>query len=147
MQVLTLFSNDLAGFQMFPNAGFQHVYAVVTILDDSKILLYDFYYNVLKNQYGTKCELIYTDTDSFLLEIQTDDVYKDMEGSKYHFDTSDYPKGHPPYSSANKNVLGKTEDEINGMSIVECVCLRRKMYSNLTENKNIKTSKGTKHKW
>lgn len=111
---------------MFPNAGFQHVYAVMTILDDSKILLYDFYYNVLKNQYGTKCELIYTDTDSFLLEIQTDDVYKDMEGSKYHFDTSDYPKGHPPYSSANKNVLGKTEDEINGTSIVECVCLRRK---------------------
>ena len=29
---------------------------------------------MLKRQYGAKCELIYTDTDSLLLEIQTDDT-------------------------------------------------------------------------
>lgn len=49
------------------------------ILDNSKILMYDFYYNVLKKQCGPRCNLIYTDTDSLLLEVQTEDIYKDME--------------------------------------------------------------------
>ena len=43
------------------------VYMGMTILDNSKILMYD--YNVLKKEYGSKCELMYTDTDSFLLVI------------------------------------------------------------------------------
>lgn len=47
----------------------------------AKTLIYDFYYNTLKKQYGAKSELIYT--ERLLLEIQTDVVY----------DTSDYPKG------------------------------------------------------
>ena len=46
---------------------------------------------MLKKQYRPKCELIYTDTDNLFLEIQTEDVYKDMEASKYHFDSSDFP--------------------------------------------------------
>lgn len=50
------------------------VYAEMTILDDSKILMYDFYYNVLKTYYEAKCEVIYTDTGSLLLEIQTNDL-------------------------------------------------------------------------
>ena len=72
------------------------VYRGMKILDNSKILMYDFFYNHLKKkQYGSKCELLYTDTDSLLLEIETDDVYKDMEANKHLFDTSDYPKEHP----------------------------------------------------
>ena len=66
------------------------VYAVMTILDDGKTLIYDFYYNTLKKQYGAKCELIYT--ERLLLEIQTDVVDNDMEDKKYLYDTSDYPK-------------------------------------------------------
>ena len=50
----------------------------MAILENSKILMYDFFYNYLKAKYGPKCELIYTDTDSLLLNIQTEDVYKDM---------------------------------------------------------------------
>jgi len=50
---------------------------------------------------------LYTDTDSLLLEIETDDVYKDMETNKNLYDTSDYPKEHPLYSDVNKKVLGK----------------------------------------
>ena len=57
-------------------------YAGMTILHN-KILMNDFYYNELKRQYGLKFELIYTDTDSLLLEVQTNEVYKDMEGSKH----------------------------------------------------------------
>ena len=41
--------------------------------------MYDFYYNTLKKQYGAKCELVYKATESLLLEIQTDNIYTDME--------------------------------------------------------------------
>ena len=49
--------------------------------DNTKILMYDFFYNELRNQHGPNSELLYTDTDS-LLEIKTDDVYKDIESKK-----------------------------------------------------------------
>jgi len=52
-----------------------------------------------------------------------------MKSNKNLYDTSDFPKEHPLYSDANKKVLGKMKDECNGTPIVECVCLRPKMYS------------------
>jgi len=88
--------------------------------------MYDFFYNVLKKQYGEKCELLYTDKDSLLLEIETEDIYKDMEAKKDLYDTSDYPKEHPLHSNTNKKVLGKMKDESAGTLIAECVCLRQK---------------------
>ena len=89
-----LFSNDLAGVDMHKTKLVLNkpVYTGMTILDNSKILMYYFFYNELKKQYGSRCELLYTDTDSLLLEIETDDVYKDIETSKNLYDTSDYPK-------------------------------------------------------
>ena len=54
------------------------VYVGMSILDLSKHLMYDIYYNQMKAQYGASCNLLYTDTDSLLLEIQTEDVYTDM---------------------------------------------------------------------
>ena len=88
---------------------------------------------------------MYTDTDSLLLEIETDDVYKDIETNKNLYDTSDYPQEHPLYSDAYTKVLGKMKDECNGTPIAECVCLRPKMYSILkADEKNIKKAKGVK---
>jgi len=57
-----LFSNDMVGIDMRKSK--LPVYTGMTILDNSKILMYDFFYNELKKQYGSKCELLYTDTDS-----------------------------------------------------------------------------------
>ena len=71
------------------------------------------------------------DTDSLLLEIQTEDVKQDMAKHPDLYDTSDYPKDHPLYSSANKKVLGKLKDECAGRAIAEFVGLRPKMYSTL----------------
>ncbi|XP_064611826.1 uncharacterized protein LOC135475816 [Liolophura sinensis] len=48
------------------------------VLDLSKYLMYDFYYNQMKAQYGEHCQLLYTDTDSLLLEMQTEDVYRQI---------------------------------------------------------------------
>jgi len=121
------------------------VYTGMTILDNSKILMYDFFFNELKKKNGENCELLYTDTDSLLVEIETDDVYKDIEKNKELYDTSDYPEDHELYSNINKKVLGKMKDECNGTPIVECVCLRSKMYSILkADEKNIQKAKGVK---
>ena len=80
------------------------VYVGMTILENSKILMYHFFYNTLKKHYGPKCELLYSDPDSQPLEIETEDVYKDMEGPLVAdlFNTSDYPKEHPLHSEKKK---------------------------------------------
>ena len=142
-----IFTNDLVRIDMHKSQLLvdKPVYTGMTILDNSKILMYDFFFNELKKKYGPECELLYTDTDSLLVEIETDDVYKDIEKNKDLYDTSDYPKEHPLYSNINKKVLGKMKDECNGTPIVECVCLRPKMYSILkADEKNIKKAKGVK---
>ena len=121
------------------------VYTGMTILENSKILMSEFYYNFLKNEYGDRCELFYTDTDSLLLEIETEDVYADVAQNIELYDTSDYPPSHPLYSSKNKKVLGKMKDEMAGEPIAEVVCLRPKMYFILlADDIVLKKAKGVK---
>ena len=93
------------------------MYVGMSILDLSKHLMYDFYYNQLKAQYGESFQLLYTDTDSLLIEIQTEDVYQDMTKHPDLYDTSDYPQDHPLYSLANKMVLRKLKDKCAGRAI------------------------------
>ena len=135
-----IFTNDLVGIDMHKSRLLLNkpVYTGMTILDKSKILMYDFFYNHLKKQYGEKCELLYTDTDSLLLKIETEDVYKDIKANENFYDTSDYPKEHPLHSTVNKKVLGKMKDECAGTPILEYVGLRSKMYSIMTEGESIK---------
>ena len=141
-----VFGESLAGIQMHKDRILMNrpVYTGMCILDLSKILMYKFYYQHLKYKYGSRCELLYTDTDSLLLEIKTEDIYEDMECHKRYYDTSDYPKDHPLHSQENKKVIGKMKDECNGKPISEVVCLRSKMYSILIEGgENKKKAKGT----
>ena len=134
-----MFSSNLVGIDMHKSKLLLNkpVYTGMTILDNSKILIYDFFYNNLKKQYGPKCELLYIDTDSLLLEIVTDDVYKDFPANHSLYETSDYPKDHPLHSNGNKKVLGKTKDECAGTPIAECVCLRSKTYSILKADEKL----------
>jgi len=76
-----LFSNDMAGIHMHKRRLLlsKPVYTGMAILENSKILMYDFYYNNLRARYGPRCDLVYTDTNSLLLDIQTDDMYQDMK--------------------------------------------------------------------
>ena len=119
----TIFGNDMAGIHMRKTKLLLNkpVYTGMTILENSKILMYEFYYNYLKAKYGQKCELVYTDTDSLILDIQTEDVYRDMSHNVGLYDTSNYPKDHPLFSGANKKVLGKMKDECGGRPIDEVV--------------------------
>ena len=142
-----IFDNNLTAIQMHKSRLLLNrpVYVGMSVLDLSKRLMSDFYYNKLKKQYGERCQLLYTDTDSLLLEIQTEDVYKDMGANASLYDTSDYPKDHPQYSEENKKVVGKMKDECAGRLIAEYVGLRPKMYSILeADGGNIKKAKGVK---
>ena len=80
------------------------IYVGQAVLDLSKDFMYHFYYNYLIARYVTKCNLLLTDTDSFLYEIRgaKSDVYMDMMDCMHWFDTSDYPPDHMLHSVANK---------------------------------------------
>lgn len=60
------------------------------VLDISKVLIYSFLYKYLKHKYGENIKVAYTDTDSFILEIKTADVYADIRCDPEMFDTWDY---------------------------------------------------------
>ena len=120
----------------------------MSILDLSKNVMFDFHYNYIKPKYGEKAKLLFTDTDSFLYEIQTEDFYKDISGDvKDRFDTSEYPENHPSGlpTGINKKVLCKFKDEAKGNIIKEFVGLRSKLYSFIMdEGKENKKCKGIK---
>ena len=113
------------------------VYLGMCILDLSKTIMYDFHYNYIKPKYGDKAKLLFTDTDSLMYEIQTEDFYKDIsEDVKDRFDTSDYPENHPSGvpTGINKKVIGMFKDEAAGKNIIEFEGLRSKLYSFLKED-------------
>ena len=115
------------------------------ILDLSKTLMYDFHYNYIKNKYGDRAKLLFTDTDSLTYKIEAEYVYKDFWNDKDMFDNSDYSENSPYYCKANKKVIGKFKDEACGIPITKFVGLRSKMYSYVKENDvSARTAKGIK---
>ena len=71
------------------------IYVGASILDLSKYYMYDFWYGHIKHKYGDRAKLCYTDMDSLIIEIKTEDVYADMIEDADLYDFSDYPKEHP----------------------------------------------------
>lgn len=63
-------------------------YVGQAILDLNKLWMDDFWYK-LKAQYGEKVQLCYTDTDSLLFQVETENFYADMRASAEHYDFSD----------------------------------------------------------
>ena len=78
------------------------IYLSSCILETSKLHMYKFWYDYLKVKYVNKINLIYTYTDSFVLEINTDDAYEDMKNDNHLFDFSEYDKNHECYNIKNK---------------------------------------------
>jgi len=125
------------------------IYTGLAVLDLSKLSMYDFYYNEIKARYGDKVKLLYTDTDSLVMLIETADIYEDMWENSDLYDTSNYEedfktsKGHTLHSAKNKKVIGKFKDECGGHPIAEFVALRPKMYSFITaDGEEEKRAKG-----
>ena len=120
------------------------IYLGMSILDLSKVHMYSFYYDVLKARYKDDVRLIYTDTDSYVIQTFTEDIYEDWKGIKDYMDFSGYDKNHPCYDATNKKILGKFKDEMDGKIITNFIALRPKMYclKVFNEQKAEKKAKG-----
>ena len=118
------------------------IYLGLSMLDISKITMYEFWYDYVKIKYQDKARLCYMDTDSFVVNIKTKDFYKDIsQDVNKRFDTSNFTFDRPLPIGINKKVIGL----IGGNIITEFVALRPKAYSYITNNFiEMKKAKGTK---
>ncbi|GFU60970.1 uncharacterized protein NPIL_654521 [Nephila pilipes] len=143
----TIFSENLMAVHLKKTniKFFKPIHVGMTILDLSKVLMYSFHYEYMKHRYDSKIKLMYTDTDSFIYEIKTDDFYSDMKDDLNLYDTSDYDKNNVyNLPLVNKKVIGKMKDENKGNIMTEYVGLKSKMYAYKTNNKIEKRLKGIK---
>lgn len=107
-----------------------------SILELSKLHMYEFYHLKLKPKFKDNIHLLMTDTDSLVLEIKTENFYNDLKKFNLldEFDFSKYPKDHPQYNSVNDKVLGKFKLEFMEDDIIEFVGLKPKCYSLLLKS-------------
>ena len=108
--------------------------------------MYEFWYDYMKPKYNVNVKLCYMDTDSFIMNVKTNDFYKDIANDvEKRFDTSNYEVNRPLPTGKNKKLIGLLKDELGGKIITEFVTLRPKTYSYLTDDgKEDKKAKGTK---
>ena len=121
------------------------VYIGMCIFELSEVLMHEFHYDYIKNKYGNNSRLLFTDTDSLMYEIKTEDVYKDFSSDKEMFDFSNYSDESKYYDNSNKLVVGIRKDETAGVAIEEFVGLKSRMYLCLVDgNSEHKNGKGRK---
>src|SRR5690606_20385498 len=125
-----------------------------SILELSKLYMYQFYYDILKPHFGDKMQLLMTDTDSLLIHIKCKDIYKELKylQNKYNcFDFSEFDKNHFMYDDKNHKEIGKMAIELANCIITEFVGLKPKMYAlkcispdNINKQSYKKVAKGIK---
>ena len=91
------------------------IYLGMSILDISKTLMYEFWYDYIKPKYQDRAKLCYMDTDSFSIHIKTEDFYKDIANDvEKWFDTSNYDSNRLLPTVKNKKVIDLFKDELRG---------------------------------
>ena len=151
------FSDSLMAIEMRKTEVFMDKPIAVeqAILDISKTLMYEFWYDYLKPKHQDNIKLCYMDTDNLncvtWILIQTDDFFHDINNDVNKcFDTSNYDKNdnRPLEIGKNEKVIGKFKDELGGKILTEYVALRAKTYAYVQLNDNKleehKKAKGTK---
>ena len=122
------------------------VYLGLSILEISKTLMYELWYDYIKQKYQDKTKICYMDADSFIINIKTEDYYEDIaDDVEKIFDTSNYKVNRPLLKRKNKKVIGLMKNELEGKIMTEFAALRPKTYFYLTDGgRNDKKAKGTK---
>jgi len=122
------------------------IYVGFAILDISKTIMYHFHHDIMKNMYGNKINIVYSDTDLLVYEIRTFNFFDDIKHKLFsYFDTSNYPKNHYCYSDFRKDQPGKVKDEIKSEILLEFIALRLKLYAYKTNSEKVKRAKGVKN--
>ena len=109
-------------------------YIGMSVLELSKVLMYEFHYYYIKHKYGSNSRLLFTGTNSLMYEIKTKDVCEGFSNDKEMFDFSNYLTKSKYYNSSNKLVVGKMKDETADVAIEEFVGLKSKMFSYLVDD-------------
>ena len=106
------------------------VYLGFSILEISKTLMYEFWYDYVKPKYHQNGKLCYVDTESFIIHTKTEDVYEDIaDDVEKRFDTSNYEVNRPLPRGKNKKVIELMKDKLGGKIMTKFVGLRQKIYS------------------
>ena len=120
------------------------IYLGMLVLDISKTLMYEFWYDYIKPKYQDKAKLYYMGTDSFFIHTKTEDFYKDIANdvAKW-FGTPKYDEDDkkPLPIGKNKKVIGLFKDELGGKIIIEFVGLRAKTHASLMNDNTEKKQK------
>ena len=98
------------------------IYVRFSILDLSKLLMYKFHYEYIKNKFDAK--LLFTDTDSLVYQIKGKGVSEESFQDIDLFDFSNYPVNSRYYDPTNGSVLGKMKDEFKEVRISEFIGLK-----------------------
>ena len=113
------------------------VYLGLSILEISKTLIYEFWYDYIKPKYQQNVKLYYMDTASFIIHIKTENVYKVIaDDVEKRLDTSNYEVNRPLPTGKHKKVIGLMKDELRGKIMTEFVALGSKTYSYLMDDSN-----------
>ena len=126
---INLISEDLSIIEMKKTKVKMNkpIYSGLSILEISKILMYEFWYDYMKPKYGNKVKFCYMDTNNFIMNIKTNDFYEDIANDvEKRFDTSNYEVNRPLPTGKNKKVISLIKDELGGKIITEFVTLRPK---------------------
>ena len=107
------------------------IYLSMSILDISKTLICEFWYDYIKPKYQDRAKLCYVDTDSFFIHIITEDSYKDIANVvEKWFGTSNYDEDKRPLPiGKNKQVISLFKDELGERIMIEFVGLRSKTHA------------------
>ena len=111
-------------------------YLGMSIVDISKTLMYEFWYDYITQKYGDRAKLCNTDNDSFIIYIKTEDFVEDVSNDiERWFDTSNYDKNdkRPLSIGKKKKVPGLFKVELGGKIMTEVVALRPKAYAYLID--------------
>ena len=125
----TIFNANLTAIQMRREKVYfnKPICIGMVVLELSKLLMYNTFNNTILKRWPS-AEIIGFDTDSYFLNIFTEDLYKDMDDIKDTLDTSEYPSNHPLFSMKNKKVIGKFKDELLGEIMTVLRFSRSKQY-------------------